>query len=256
MLLRTMLLIAAVLAMPAGEAAEPADENVGPAETMAIYALRKLEAVVEGCPDDHGARWPERQVVCAAYPRSYSFFKIAWEDVVGRYGLPVNVKGTSPWKQRQGRFERDYEADGHPFTVVFDERSGRLTVAYDPSGVAADVAVALAEAAAADGEAGTRAPMAGFGGVGNPELIPESRVDPVYPERARVYRTDGRVTLQLLVRADGSVGEAKIVAERPEGLGFGPSCLEAARQWRFRPAERDGAPLEVLFTTFCHFEIH
>ena len=254
MLFRSLLLFALAPTLLAADAPpDPAD--LGPAENMARFAVRKLEAVVEECPGGTGERWPDRQVLCAAFPKSYSFFKMAWEDVVGRRALPVEVEPTSPWKLRRGRFERSYEADGHPFTVTFDERSGRLAVAFDASGVAAEAAVALAEAIAEEEQRGPDAPMAGFAGVGVPEVLPETIVLPEYPEEARVYRTSGQVSLQILVRADGSVGEVKVVNERPEGLGFADSCIEAVRQWRYRPATKEGAALDVWHLETCDYEL-
>jgi TonB family protein len=211
--------------------------------------------VVEPCPEEVTVRWPRREVVCAAFPKTYSFFKVSWESVAGRYRLPVEVRSTSPWKLRQGRYEKEYEAAGHPLTVVFDERSGRLVLAYDPSGVGADVAEALEEAFPSGQDAGPAAPMAGFAGVGRPERIEESYVSPEYPEKARPYETGARVTVRVLVRADGTVGDAELVVARPEGLGFGETCLEAVRQWRYRPARgEDGEPLDVWAVAFCEFE--
>jgi outer membrane biosynthesis protein TonB len=52
----------------------------------------------------------------------------------------------------------------------------------------------------------------GIDGVTPPRLIVESKVKPDYPEAARLSRLGGEVRLQAIVRADGSVGEIRVLS--------------------------------------------
>ncbi len=76
---------------------------------------------------------------------------------------------------------------------------------------------------------------------------PTNRVTPKYPEAARAIGASGRVVIRVLVGTDGAVKEASILSS------FGnPACeaaaLDAARQWEFDPATKDGVPFEQKAT--------
>lgn len=66
---------------------------------------------------------------------------------------------------------------------------------------------------------------------------PTTTVPPAYPPRAL---GDGVVIVELAIDASGAVKDARVV--RSAG-GFDGAALDAARQWRFRPAQRAGAPV-------------
>jgi periplasmic protein TonB len=74
------------------------------------------------------------------------------------------------------------------------------------------------------------------------EKLPEPvrRVEPVYPEAARRAGVSGTVLVQVLVRKDGRVGDARVVRSIPM---LDPAALEAAWRWRFRPALSGGRPV-------------
>ena len=73
-------------------------------------------------------------------------------------------------------------------------------------------------------------------GVQPPSLLRE--VKPAYTEEARRLGITGDVLLEIVVRADGRVGEVRVL----EGLGHGldERAVDAVRQWRFAPAKRLG----------------
>ena len=69
------------------------------------------------------------------------------------------------------------------------------------------------------------------------------RVQPKYPAAALEFEASGTIVVRVLVGADGSVKDATIIKS------FGnPACeraaLDAARQWEFSPATKDGTPFE------------
>ena len=67
-------------------------------------------------------------------------------------------------------------------------------------------------------------------------------VDPVFPEVAREHDLAGFVDLEFTVRADGSVTEVTVLKAQPAGV-FEKSAVTAVSQWRYRPIERNGLPV-------------
>lgn len=66
---------------------------------------------------------------------------------------------------------------------------------------------------------------------------PTTMVPPAYPPRAL---GDGVVIVELRIDATGTVTGARVVQS---ASGFDQAALDAARKWRFRPAQRAGAPV-------------
>ena len=78
------------------------------------------------------------------------------------------------------------------------------------------------------------------------------KVDPVYPEAARMAGTQGVVILDVIVAPDGTVKHL-----RPES---GPdllarSALDAVQFWRFEPYRSAGVALEVETTIVVDFQL-
>ena len=66
---------------------------------------------------------------------------------------------------------------------------------------------------------------------------------PEYPARARASGTTGWVNLAFDVEPDGSVTHVTVLAAEPKDV-FDAAAVGAVRRWRYRPAERDGHPIE------------
>jgi len=88
-------------------------------------------------------------------------------------------------------------------------------------------------------------------GIAPPRLLKEVKAE--YTEEARRRNLTGEVLLEIVVRQDGSVGTVRIV----NGLGSGldQRAVDAVRQWRFFPAQRKGAPVDVLVTVSVEFKL-
>jgi len=69
------------------------------------------------------------------------------------------------------------------------------------------------------------------------------KVDPEYSEQARKSKYQGTVVLNLIVQKDGSVRDIRVMT--PLGMGLDEKAIEAVRQWRFRPGQKGGAPVDV-----------
>ena len=97
--------------------------------------------------------------------------------------------------------------------------------------------------------------MPGVGGVTEPELIPETKVEPEFPELARRARIQGKVILQVIVRKDGTVGNIQVLKEPAADLGFSEAAVAAVSQWHYRPAQQNGRPVDVFMTVVVNFTI-
>lgn len=91
------------------------------------------------------------------------------------------------------------------------------------------------EAAAAD-TAPPSVPDAG------PELL--NRIQPVYPSTAYRNREEGTVLLAILVDAEGRAAEVDVVSSS-RSRDLDRAAIEAAKQWTFEPAVRDGRKVEA-----------
>jgi protein TonB len=88
-------------------------------------------------------------------------------------------------------------------------------------------------------------------GVEPPRLLRE--VKATYSEEARRANITGDVLMEVVVRADGTVASARVT----RGLGFGldERATAAVRQWRFAPARRAGAPVDVAVEVAMEFNL-
>jgi protein TonB len=81
------------------------------------------------------------------------------------------------------------------------------------------------------------------------------RVDPVYPEAARLARRQGAVVIEAKIDASGNVEDARILTDQV-GCGAGESALEAVRHWRYEPARYRGAKVAVYLRITIQFTLH
>jgi TonB family protein len=77
-------------------------------------------------------------------------------------------------------------------------------------------------------------------------------VMPVYPERALRERVRGLVVLKVLVAEDGS--PVRITVEKAAREDLTRVAIEAANQWRFEPARKNGRPVRTFTTLRFPFE--
>ena len=70
-----------------------------------------------------------------------------------------------------------------------------------------------------------------------------ARVEPSYPKKALKGVTDPRVVLKLLVDDRGRITRVLVDKGLP-GSELEAAAVSAVLRWQFRPAQRDGAPVE------------
>jgi protein TonB len=88
-------------------------------------------------------------------------------------------------------------------------------------------------------------------GVEPPRVIREVKAD--YPDEARRRAIQGEVVVEVVVRRDGSVGEARIIRRLSAALD--ERALRAVRQWRFEPGKYHGSPVDVAVEVVVEFRL-
>jgi TonB family protein len=82
---------------------------------------------------------------------------------------------------------------------------------------------------------------AGFEARAQQSLVPTRKVDPTYPERARLAGVQGDVWLEVSVLADGTVKSVMVAKSLDTVYGLDQAAIAAVRQWRYPPLT-DGRP--------------
>ena len=88
-------------------------------------------------------------------------------------------------------------------------------------------------------------------GVSSPKVI--HKVDPGYTDEARDAKINGTVTLSVEISRDGVADVINVIKSLDRGLD--QNAVEAVRQWRFKPAEKDGTPVRVSATIEVNFRL-
>jgi protein TonB len=90
------------------------------------------------------------------------------------------------------------------------------------------------------------------GDVSQPVLL--NNVRPYYSQAALAQQIEGHVLLDLVVRESGEVDDVRVVRSLDATHGLDAEAVRVARQWRFRPSQRDGravavrVPADIEFT--------
>jgi TonB family protein len=78
------------------------------------------------------------------------------------------------------------------------------------------------------------------------------RVAPVYPPLARQARIQGTVILNIVINRSGEVRDLQLYSGHPM---LAPAAIEAVKQWRYRPYEQNGQPVEIKTTVQVNFTL-
>ena len=88
-------------------------------------------------------------------------------------------------------------------------------------------------------------------GMTPPKMIKSAR--PNYAPEAMRAKIRGRVMMEMIVRADGTVGEVRVVRSLDRKLGLDDAAVKAAKEMRFTPAMKDGVAVPVLLSSEMDF---
>ncbi len=180
-----------------------------------------------------------------------SLDRVAWQD-----NLPSSIEACL--KPYRSRLESTYRTSTNCFELLTLDESRQYewdepTAKVEPGPKEEPVQVeappegtARASAGTGGGTGGARAIYSVSYTVGSGVTAPVAVVQPMpaYTDAARQGRVEGVVTIQAIIRKDGSVGNAKVV--RRLGYGLDQSAVNTiTRDWRFRPASLNGKPVDV-----------
>jgi TonB family protein len=93
-------------------------------------------------------------------------------------------------------------------------------------------------------------PLVASSGLSGP--APLRKVDPKYPPTLINEHVEGEVVLYAVIRRDGSVDSIQLVRGTDEQLDA--NAMNALSQWKFRPAMRQGTPVEL--EAIVHIPFH
>jgi protein TonB len=78
------------------------------------------------------------------------------------------------------------------------------------------------------------------------------RVEPSYPELARIARAQGTVTIEVTINEQGTVESARAMSGHPL---LRDAALNAARAWRWNPTRLNGMAVKVIGTITFNFKL-
>jgi protein TonB len=90
-------------------------------------------------------------------------------------------------------------------------------------------------------------------GVSAPSVASQVRAE--YTEAAKAQRIQGEVEMEVVVLADGSVGEVVVTDSLDTKYGLDQQAVNAMRQWTFKPALKDGRPVAVRIMIVARFSL-
>lgn len=93
---------------------------------------------------------------------------------------------------------------------------------------------------------------AGRKGVTVPEVI--YHPEPNFSDEARRSKTQGMVTLLLVVGKDGRPYDIRV--GQSVGMGLDEKAIEAVQRWRFRPATLNGQPVATQIAVEVNFRLY
>ena len=79
-------------------------------------------------------------------------------------------------------------------------------------------------------------------------------VQPRFPTQAQRTRTQGWVVVGYTVDTDGNVSGARVVDAQPRHL-FDREAINAVERWKYKPATRDGTPVEAKLQRKIEFKL-
>ena len=94
---------------------------------------------------------------------------------------------------------------------------------------------------------------AGDDGVTFPRAV--RQVAPGYPIEAMRAGVHGVVRLEVIVGADGSIQDVRVVKSLDRTYGLDAEAVRAAKTWRFEAGLKDGSPVPVALTIEMTFAI-
>jgi len=192
-----------------------------------------------------------------------SFASLAGTDVIAKLQSepwPYNdwLLGIDQWG---AAFRLEISPDGKSYKLTsagapkYEQvmQDGKFVVAFDAAAYEASLRKRDEEQAKKP-----RAPIAGPDGipiyvVGGDVTAPVAthKVDPAYPASALKAKAGGLCIVEAIVDEHGNVTSPKLLFAENDDLG--KAAIEAVRQWKFKPAMRNGVAVRVIYNLTVSF---
>jgi len=243
--------ILALVLLSAVAVASASGEKV---ERFTRTMIEFVRATPHECSDELLEAAGGDELTCAHFGSGFSAWKAEWEAGMRLHSTPGKPRPGASWELRDGSYRKEFLVDGSGVVVTFDERTHEVVIAGEvaESDIELDAPRALAPPPEKEPE-GPR--LAGFDGVSTPVLLPDGRVEPIYPAEAFLARIEGSVILDVVIRADGTIADVQVLRGNPQDEGFEEAAVEAVRKWRYRPATYRGEAVDVTFTVYLEFTL-
>jgi TonB family protein len=90
-------------------------------------------------------------------------------------------------------------------------------------------------------------------GVTLPAVVKQVKAE--YTQEAMDAHIEGTVGLQVVVLADGAVGDVKIAQSLDPTYGLDQQAVKAIKQWQFKPGTKDGKAVAVQVDVMIRFTL-
>jgi len=90
-------------------------------------------------------------------------------------------------------------------------------------------------------------------GVSLPQVI--KKVNPEYTKEAMAQMIEGTVGMDVVVLADGTVGDVNVTQSLDAVYGLDQEAVKAMKQWQFKPGTKDGKPVAVRVAVMMNFTL-
>ena len=149
--------------------------------------------------------------------------------------------------------EKRVEAHEKPVLTLHEAKAirPRLPSPAEPKPENASLAASLDQTAAGGSPYGSRIPGSPLTGHEIIPALPQVFPDPVVSLAALPSGVQGDVVVEVTIDEHGNVIELKLV--RGVGYGIDERVLGALRQWKFRPASRDGVTIASQHIVSFHY---
>ena len=225
-------LVVAVLAFTLALATVPATATEDAAAAFVKAAIANLQVQQVPCKKAIEGSGDGSVFTCAKTNNDFEAFRDAWDRTLKIPAISATpLRPVSEWVTQVGGKMRWYEMADKWIVVTYDPAQRSVTLSYskDQPGV-----LPL-----------TRG------------MVPPRRIvreDMATEERrsARVGirpEASGVVVLSAVIRKDGKVDNVAILGCLPRHQGLEQAALNAVRGWRYEPATRDGAAVNVAMTS-------
>ena len=140
-------------------------------------------------------------------------------------------------------------AEAHALANMTQEfRGGAVSVG--PGGIRTSASLTVVEPPpGATGYPAPSQPVRVGGNIRGPQKM--KHVDGVLPEQARQAGVRGMVILEIVIGADGTVQQAKVLRGIPL---LDQAAIDAAKQWVYEPTLLNGSPVPVIMTATVNFQ--